>query len=114
DVDCAGVDRKKSVRRRSDSSDSSDSDSEADSEAESSDKKKSKEKNRKGTKVGSTGSSSEDSSKDEKAKPPMIPPPGDSRKSPGGELSFSGLLNVLDGVASQEGRILIMTTNHKE
>ncbi|PHH65972.1 hypothetical protein CDD81_920 [Ophiocordyceps australis] len=29
-----------------------------------------------------------------------------------GRLSLSGLLNVLDGVASQEGRILIMTTNH--
>ncbi|ETS74301.1 hypothetical protein PFICI_14167 [Pestalotiopsis fici W106-1] len=31
--------------------------------------------------------------------------------SPGG-LSLSGLLNILDGVASQEGRVLIMTTNH--
>ncbi|KAI0204588.1 BCS1 N terminal-domain-containing protein [Astrocystis sublimbata] len=29
-------------------------------------------------------------------------------------LSLSGLLNILDGVASQEGRILIMTTNHPE
>ncbi|KAJ8106151.1 hypothetical protein ONZ43_g7159 [Nemania bipapillata] len=29
-------------------------------------------------------------------------------------LSLSGLLNILDGVASQEGRILIMTTNHVE
>ncbi|KAI0183190.1 BCS1 N terminal-domain-containing protein [Xylaria flabelliformis] len=29
-------------------------------------------------------------------------------------LSLSGLLNILDGVASQEGRILIMTTNHLE
>ncbi|UNI18144.1 hypothetical protein JDV02_004433 [Purpureocillium takamizusanense] len=32
----------------------------------------------------------------------------------GGSLSLSGLLNILDGVASQEGRILIMTTNHIE
>ncbi|KAG6012350.1 hypothetical protein E4U54_007588 [Claviceps lovelessii] len=31
-----------------------------------------------------------------------------------GPVSLSGLLNVLDGVASQEGRILIMTTNHIE
>jgi len=31
-----------------------------------------------------------------------------------GRLSLSGLLNILDGVASQEGRILIMTTNHIE
>lgn len=29
-------------------------------------------------------------------------------------LSLSGLLNILDGVASQEGRVLIMTTNHLE
>ncbi|EGO54568.1 hypothetical protein NEUTE1DRAFT_124799 [Neurospora tetrasperma FGSC 2508] len=31
---------------------------------------------------------------------------------PSGRLSLSGLLNILDGVASQEGRVLIMTTNH--
>jgi len=29
-------------------------------------------------------------------------------------VSFSGLLNALDGVRSQEGRILVMSTNHKE
>ncbi|CAI7622361.1 unnamed protein product [Penicillium manginii] len=29
-------------------------------------------------------------------------------------VTLSGLLNVLDGVSSQEGRILIMTTNHIE
>ncbi|CAN8098047.1 unnamed protein product [Discula destructiva] len=32
----------------------------------------------------------------------------------GFRLSLSGLLNILDGVASQEGRVLIMTTNHVE
>jgi hypothetical protein len=31
-----------------------------------------------------------------------------------GQLTFSGLLNALDGVAGQEGKILIMTTNHPE
>jgi chaperone BCS1 len=31
-----------------------------------------------------------------------------------GRLSLSALLNILDGVASQEGRVLIMTTNHLE
>ncbi|KAK0628277.1 BCS1 N terminal-domain-containing protein [Bombardia bombarda] len=31
-----------------------------------------------------------------------------------GKVSLSALLNVLDGVASQEGRVLIMTTNHIE
>ncbi|CAK7238980.1 MAG: hypothetical protein STHCBS139747_000401 [Sporothrix thermara] len=35
-------------------------------------------------------------------------------KEKAGRLSLSGLLNILDGVASQEGRILIMTTNHVE
>lgn len=31
-----------------------------------------------------------------------------------GGCSFSGLLNAIDGVLAQEGRILIMTTNHRE
>lgn len=31
-----------------------------------------------------------------------------------GKLSFSGFLNALDGVRSQEGQIMFMTTNHKE
>lgn len=29
-----------------------------------------------------------------------------------GRISLSALLNILDGVASQEGRVLVMTTNH--
>jgi len=29
-------------------------------------------------------------------------------------VSFSGLLNAIDGIAAQEGRILLMTTNHIE
>lgn len=47
-------------------------------------------------------------------------PPGpktlaiDTSSSPSSRLSLSGLLNILDGVASQEGRVLIMTTNHLE
>jgi chaperone BCS1 len=31
-----------------------------------------------------------------------------------GRISLSALLNILDGVASQEGRVLVMTTNHIE
>jgi chaperone BCS1 len=31
-----------------------------------------------------------------------------------GRISLSALLNILDGVASQEGRVLVMTTNHVE
>jgi mitochondrial chaperone BCS1 len=30
------------------------------------------------------------------------------------EVSFSGLLNALDGVAAQEGRIIVLTTNHRD
>jgi chaperone BCS1 len=37
-----------------------------------------------------------------------------SQEKPKGGVSFSGLLNAIDGVASQEGRILVMTTNHIE
>jgi len=29
-------------------------------------------------------------------------------------LTFAGLLNAIDGVAAQEGRLLIITTNHPE
>ena len=38
--------------------------------------------------------------------------PSQGGKSGCGQVSLSALLNVIDGVASQEGRILIMTTNH--
>ena len=29
-------------------------------------------------------------------------------------ITFSGLLNAIDGVAAQEGRVLVMTTNHRD
>eukprot|EP00927_Polykrikos_kofoidii_P072555 TRINITY_DN68659_c0_g1_i1.p1 TRINITY_DN68659_c0_g1~~TRINITY_DN68659_c0_g1_i1.p1 ORF type:complete len:1096 (-),score=214.05 TRINITY_DN68659_c0_g1_i1:241-3453(-) len=32
----------------------------------------------------------------------------------GGGISFSGLLNALDGAAAQEGCIIVLTTNHKD
>lgn len=41
-------------------------------------------------------------------------PGGKESRMPRSSVSFSGLLNAIDGVASQEGRILIMTTNHRE
>ena len=31
-----------------------------------------------------------------------------------GKLTFSGILNALDGITAAEGRLLYMTTNHKE
>jgi chaperone BCS1 len=32
----------------------------------------------------------------------------------GSGVSFSGLLNAIDGVSAQEGRLFFMTTNHIE
>ncbi|KUJ19221.1 uncharacterized protein LY89DRAFT_683146 [Mollisia scopiformis] len=40
---------------------------------------------------------------------PAAPPTNNNTS---GRISLSALLNILDGVASQEGRVLIMTTNH--
>jgi len=37
---------------------------------------------------------------------------GKDKSSP--SISFSGLLNAIDGIAAQEGRIFFMTTNHRE
>ncbi|MEL7026909.1 MAG: AAA family ATPase, partial [Pseudomonadota bacterium] len=37
---------------------------------------------------------------------------GRDRSSEKGGISFSGLLNAIDGVGAQEGRVLFMTTNH--
>lgn len=45
------------------------------------------------------------------AKTPPASEPSGPRKS---LISLAGLLNVIDGVASHEGRVLIMTTNHPE
>ena len=61
-------------------------------------------------------------SKDESSTPAPAPKPAARRgrkgRTPDGEnqpgVTLSGLLNALDGVASQEGRILIMTTNDPE
>jgi chaperone BCS1 len=44
-------------------------------------------------------------------KAPPVSEPSGPRKS---LISLAGLLNVIDGVASHEGRVLIMTTNHPE
>ena len=39
---------------------------------------------------------------------------GQNEARTGDSVTLSGLLNTLDGVASEEGRVLIMTTNHVE
>mmetsp|Transcript_95300 Transcript_95300/g.168808 ORF Transcript_95300/g.168808 Transcript_95300/m.168808 type:complete len:1077 (-) Transcript_95300:85-3315(-) len=39
---------------------------------------------------------------------------GADKKGRGGGVSFSGLLNALDGAAAQEGCVIMLTTNHKD
>jgi len=51
-----------------------------------------------------TGEGSESDSEDENR--------GKARETLGNRVTFSGLLNVLDGVASAEGRLVFFTTNH--
>lgn len=55
------------------------------------------------------GSSSEPVLKRKRKTPPGM----DAAKKDAG-ISLSGLLNAIDGVATHEGRVLIMTTNHPE
>jgi len=99
DIDCAGVQR----TSRHDLVDDSDWDSSEDEEASSDDESRtSKRKSKDGKDKKSNRSGSESSL-----------PPSPSRQHRM-SVSFSGLLNAIDGVASHEGRILIMTTNHRE
>ncbi|KAI4156619.1 MAG: hypothetical protein LQ340_000122 [Diploschistes diacapsis] len=56
---------------------------------------------------------SEEDSKPTDAKTPAGAQGGENSASPKG-ITLSGFLNIIDGVASSEGRILCMTTNHKE
>jgi chaperone BCS1 len=44
----------------------------------------------------------------------VINPNNPPKENSNGKISLSALLNVIDGVASAEGRVLIMTTNHIE
>ncbi|KAJ0119448.1 mitochondrial chaperone bcs1 [Diaporthe amygdali] len=57
-----------------------------------------------------------DDNKDDEMEPGQLTkgtgPTNNNNNNNNGRLSLSGLLNILDGVASQEGRVLIMTTNH--
>ena len=40
--------------------------------------------------------------------------PNGHTREPSRGVTFSGLLNAIDGVAAQEGKILFVTTNHIE
>ncbi|KAK4501099.1 hypothetical protein PRZ48_006905 [Zasmidium cellare] len=48
------------------------------------------------------------------SKPKRRPNNNNSNDNSGSGISLSGLLNAIDGVATHEGRVLIMTTNHPE
>jgi chaperone BCS1 len=64
--------------------------------------------------VGSESSSSSNGGRKKKSSRESKNGNNGQPNTPIGRLSLSGLLNILDGVASQEGRVLIMTTNHVE
>lgn len=83
---------KKTKKDESDSDDSSDSDSSEDEKT----KKKSKKRKRGSKKRGGSGSRNNNNVLTIES------------------ISLSGLLNAIDGVASHEGRVLIMTTNKPE
>lgn len=62
-------------------------------------------------------SSSDGAPSEDGVKVDMIPKPSGTSLQVGGIkslISLSGLLNTIDGAASHEGRVLIMTTNHPE
>lgn len=61
----------------------------------------------------SDGTSSEDGVKVSSIEA-ITKPPGGMPPALKSLISLSGLLNVIDGAASHEGRVLIMTTNHPE
>ena len=45
---------------------------------------------------------------------PMMPGSGGMKVGQGSAVTLSGLLNAIDGIAAQEGSIVILTTNHPE
>lgn len=109
DIDTAGLTHTREENKSSSGdkddgsseSDSDDSDSSSEDEDED-DETDGSEKNNKASSDNDNGKANSSSGS------------GSSKKDKAGRLSLSGLLNILDGVASQEGRILIMTTNHIE
>ncbi|ERS98010.1 hypothetical protein HMPREF1624_06183 [Sporothrix schenckii ATCC 58251] len=109
DIDTAGLthtrDPSSSGKDEGGSGSDSGSDSDSDSDSDSSDGSEDED----GEKDGGGDKKKTDDDMDSKEKSSRS-----SKKDKAGRLSLSGLLNILDGVASQEGRILIMTTNHVE
>ncbi|KAF7934125.1 uncharacterized protein EAE97_008485 [Botrytis byssoidea] len=99
DIDTAGL-----TRVNEDKVESSDESSSESSSSEDEDEVVTKKSRRKG-KSKSRRSKGKRSKKGKKSKKD-----DDEKKG----ISLSGLLNIIDGVASHEGRVLVMTTNHPE
>jgi chaperone BCS1 len=97
----AKTNKSKKKKKKEESSDESESDNES-SDSDSSDDEKSKKKSKKCSKKGSKNKDGKKKGKDGKSVISLE------------TMSLSGLLNAIDGVASHEGRILIMTTNKPE
>ncbi|KAI9650997.1 hypothetical protein NHQ30_001034 [Ciborinia camelliae] len=101
DIDTAGLTRVN--EKKDESSDESSSDSSTGSSEDEEVAKKIRKKG-KGKSRGGRGKHGRGSKKSRKGMK------DDEKKG----ISLSGLLNIIDGVASHEGRVLVMTTNHPE
>lgn len=122
DIDTAGLRRDPDEDAEEDAKD--DADKKKDDAKDAKKSKKSKKKSKKEESDGDSDNSSEsdsDSSEDEKARKKKKKGKSRRKQSRGmsgiltvESISLSGLLNAIDGVASHEGRILIMTTNKPE
>lgn len=108
DIDCAGVQRN-SNRHMDDESDQESSEEEEEEEEEG---QSDNEPRSDGVKAKSSKPSKEKKRPSKSDANPSSS--GQQHRPPRMSVSFSGLLNAIDGVASHEGRILIMTTNHRE
>lgn len=125
DIDCAGVHRNGGIT--DDSSDEESDTSEDDDAGSGDDSSAAGSKKAPSTKSASSSSSSKPKTgaaaggktasggkSGSAGKPGSASASSQAARHPRISVSFSGLLNAIDGVASHEGRILIMTTNHRE
>ncbi|KAF5006779.1 hypothetical protein FDECE_6867 [Fusarium decemcellulare] len=115
DIDTAGL------RRPSDEDSEKDDDEDSEEKKDSSEKKEKKSKKKKDDTPDTDYSSSEEERKKRRRgrKKGRKGKDSDSSKTTNNiltleSISLSGLLNAIDGVASHEGRVLIMTTNKPE
>lgn len=108
DIDSAGV-----GMTRGEEGDQKQKSSKSKKSSKKASKKASQKKNKRSKEQDNDGQKKEGKTKDEKANKDGVAsaalPAGPILKN---SITMSGLLNAIDGVASQEGRLLIMTTNY--